>query len=164
LRQLNKKSLIWCDIVKGQSVEQGQTLFSVAPANEPLIVRLLVPARAAARVKPGMDIRFVLRAYPREKFGDFAAHIVSMSATPALPGDVTQVVPVSEAAFIAVASLPRELKDLDGRVLWVKPGMIGEALVPVERRSILEWLLDPIFRSFNRSPDRAELPAARGAP
>ena len=151
-------------IVKGQSVEQGQTLFSVAPANEPLIVRLLVPARAAARVKPGMDIRFVLRAYPREKFGDFAAHIVSMSATPALPGDVTQVVPVSEAAFIAVASLPQELKDPDGRVLWMKPGMIGEALVPVERRSILEWLLDPILRGINRTPDRAELSAARAVP
>lgn len=151
-------------IVKGQTVEQGQTLFSVAPANEPLIVRLLVPARAAARVRPGMDIRFVLRAYPREKFGDFAAHIVSMSATPALPGDVTQVVPVSEAAFIAVASLPRELKDPDGRALWMKPGMIGEALVPVERRSILEWLLDPILRGFNRTAERAESSAARGVP
>jgi membrane fusion protein len=150
-------------IVKGQSVEQGQTLFSVAPANEPLIARLLVPARAAAAVRPGMDIRFVLRAYPREKFGDFAAHIVSMSVTPALPGDLTQVLPVSEAAFIAVASLPRELKGPDGRSLWMKPGMVGEALVPIERRTILEWLLDPILRGFNRSSERSELATARGA-
>jgi membrane fusion protein len=148
--------------VKGQSVEQGQMLFSVAPADEPLIARLLVPARAAAAVKTGMDIRFVLRAYPREKFGDFAARIISMSATPALPGEVTEVLPVSEAAFIAVATLPRELRGPDGRALWMKPGMIGEALVPVERRTIIEWLLDPILRGFNRKLEHTDSSAAPG--
>lgn len=150
-------------IVKGQSVEQGQTLFSVAAANEPLVIRLLVTARAAAAVRTGMDIRFVLRAYPREKFGDFAAHILSMSTTAALPGDVTQVLPLSEASFIAVASLSRQLKGPDGRPLGIKPGMVGEALVPIERRTILEWLFDPILRGLNRNAERAEPMSARGA-
>jgi len=150
-------------IVNGQSVDQGQVLFSVAPANEPLIARLVVPARAAAAVKPGMDIRFVLRAYPREKFGDFAAHVLSLSATPTLPGDLTQVLPISEASFLAAASLPKELRGPDGRPLWVKPGMIGEALVPLERRTILEWLLDPILRGLNRSPGVPDVSTIRGA-
>jgi membrane fusion protein len=149
-------------IVKGQSVEQGQALFSVAAANAPLIIRLLVPARAAAAVKPGLDIRFVLRAYPREKFGDFAARVLNVSATPALPGDVTQVLPVSEAAFVAVASLPRGLRGPDGRALWLQPGMIGDALVPIERRTILEWLLDPILRGFNSSSRSSGLSPAEG--
>jgi membrane fusion protein len=139
--------------VEGQSVEKGQLLFTMAPAGKPLIARLLVPARAAAVVKPGMDVRFVLRAYPREKFGDFAAHIESVSDTPSLPGDLTQVLSVAETAFGATATLPPDLLGPDGRRLWLKPGMIGEALVPIERRTVLEWLLDPIFRGFNRAPD-----------
>jgi membrane fusion protein len=150
-------------IVKGQSVEQGQILFSIAPTDEPLIARLLVPARAAAAVKAGLDIRFVLKAYPREKFGDFAARVTSMSATPTLPGDAAQVLPVTEASFIAVASLPRKLKDPDGTQLWMKPGMVGEALVPVEHRTILEWMLDPILRGLNRNARMAESTQTQGA-
>jgi membrane fusion protein len=138
-------------IVKGQSVKQGQTLFSVTPLNEPQVVRLLIPARAAAAVKPGMDIRFVLSAYPREKFGDFAARITSISLTPTLSSDIPQVIPVSEPAFMAVASLHKELHSLDGRRIWTKPGMIGEALVSLEHRTILEWLLDPLLRGLNGS-------------
>jgi membrane fusion protein len=150
-------------IVEGQSVEQGQLLFTVAPAGKPLMARLLVPARAAAVVKPGMDIRFVLRAYPREKFGDFAAHIESVSDTPSLPGDVTQVLSVAETAFSATASLPQELRGPDGHGLWLKPGMIGEALVPIERRTVLEWLLDPILRGFNREAGAASANSPPGA-
>jgi membrane fusion protein len=127
-----------------------------------MIARLLVPARAVAAVKSGMEIRFVLQAYPREKFGDFAARIVSMSVTPVLPGDVTQVLPVSEAAFTAIASLPRQLRGPDGRPLWMKPGMIGEALVPLERRTILEWLLDPLLRGLNRNPHSLEVATTKG--
>jgi membrane fusion protein len=137
-------------IVEGQSVKAGQLMFTVAPAGKPLIARLLVPGRAAAVVKPGMDVRFVLRAYPREKFGDFAAHIESVSDTPSLPGDVMQVLSIAETAFTATATLSGELRGPDGRALWLKPGMIGEALVPIERRTVLEWLLDPILRGFNR--------------
>jgi len=149
-------------IANGQSVEQGQLLFSVAPAHEPLVIRLLVPARAAAAVRPGMDIRFTLQAYPREKFGDFAAHIVNVSDVPALPGDVTQILPVSGAAFIAVASFSRTLRSDSGKDLPAKPGMIGEALVPVERRTVLEWLLEPILRGLNRSWERPDVSAIGG--
>lgn len=136
-------------IVKGQSVGRGQVLFSIAALNEPPIVRLLIPARAAASVKEGMKIRFVLRAYPRERFGDFPAQILSTSVTPALPGDVSEVVPVAEASFLATATMPRQLRAPDGAQLWIKPGMVGEALIPLDRRTLIAWLLDPILRGLN---------------
>jgi membrane fusion protein len=137
-------------LVGGQSVEQGQALFSISPANEPLTIRLLVAARAAAAVKPGMNFHFTLRAYPREKFGHFDARLVSISATPSLPSDVTQVLSIDEAAFVATASLPLEIRASDGRLLRLKPGMVGEALIPIERRTLLEWLLDPFLRGLNK--------------
>jgi membrane fusion protein len=140
-------------IANGQSVKQGQPLFAIAATNEPLLIRMFVPARAAAAVRPGLDIRWALQAYPREKFGDFAANIQSVSTAPTLPGEISQVLPVSQAGFIAVASVPRELRSPDGRALMIKPGMIGEALVPLERRTILQWLLDPIRRGLNRSAE-----------
>jgi hypothetical protein len=41
----------------------------------------------------------------------------------------------------------------------MKPGMVGEALVPIERRTILEWLLDPILRGLNHGAERVGAPA-----
>src|SRR5262249_47376690 len=96
-------------------------------------------------------IHLALRAYPREKFGEFPARIVTTSATPTLPGDVKEVIPLAEAAFIATATIPLEFRGPDGRVLLIKPGMVGEAMVPLERRSLLEWILEPILRELNRS-------------
>jgi membrane fusion protein len=149
-------------IVKGQSVVTGQMLFSLIPPNEFLVARLLVPARASASIEVGLNIRFALQAYPREKFGNFPARIVSIGTTAVLPGDLIQVLPISGGTFIAVAALPSRLYDLDGHRLWLKPGMIGEAIVPLERRKILEWLLDPILRGLNRDPEALPMTAIQG--
>jgi uncharacterized membrane protein (UPF0127 family) len=59
------------------------------------------------------------------------------------------MLPVGEPSFVATALLPPELKGPRGEVLWMRPGMLGEALVPIERRTVLEWLLEPILRGFN---------------
>src|SRR5262249_37754927 len=136
-------------ISAGQSILSGQVLFTITPLDQPLIARLMLPARAAAAIRPDMEIKLTLRAYPREKFGQFPGRIVKVSDTPTLPGDDTQILPVAEPSFVATALLPPELRGPKGEVLWMKPGMLGEGLVPIERRTVLEWLLEPILRGFN---------------
>lgn len=136
-------------IVSGQSVRAGQALFTISPLDSPLVLRLLVPARAAASVRPGIPVRMVFQAYPEEKFGQFAAVMESVSQAPAMPEDVVQAAPGSGPLFIALASWQGDLHMRDGRVLWLKPGMLADAVVPLERRSMLEWLFEPILRGFN---------------
>jgi hypothetical protein len=36
--------------------------------------------------------------------------------------------------------------------------MLADALVPIERRTVLEWLFEPMLRGFHESADRS--PAA----
>jgi membrane fusion protein len=146
-------------IAPGQSITAGQSLFTVAPIGEPLVMRLMVPARAAASVRPGIEIKIVFSAYPQEKFGEFAARVYSVSDTPSLPLDVQRIFPVREPVFIAVASLPAELRSPAGRTLKLKPGMLADALVPIERRTVLEWLLEPLLRGFNENAARTSTPA-----
>ena len=62
--------------------------------------------------------------------------------------------------FVATAALPGALRGTRGEVLPIKPGMLADALVPIERRTVLAWLLDPILRGLNDSVGRG----ARGAP
>jgi membrane fusion protein len=141
-------------IANGQSVAAGQPLFTIAPADAPLIVRLLVPARAAASVRAGLDVKVAFRAYPQEKFGQFNARIETVSDMPSLPSEIEQMYALAEPVFVAAASLPRELRAPDGRLLKIKAGMLAEALVPIERRTVLEWLLEPLLHGFHESADR----------
>lgn len=138
-------------VSRGQSVLVGQTLFTLAPKGKPMVVRLIVPARAAGTVRPGLAIRLVFRAYPQEKFGDFDARIVQVSETPLLPADLPQIYQATGPAYMAVATLSQPLHGPNGETLTLKAGMLADALVPQERRSAMEWLLEPLLRGFNTS-------------
>lgn len=142
-------------IAPGQSVLLGQVLFTLTPQDQPLVLRLLVPARAAAAVQPGMAVKFVLHAYPQEKFGQFDARIESMSNAPALPADLLQTSLSNAPVYVALAQPPAVLTGPNGRALALKPGMQAEALVPVERRRVIEWMFEPLLRGFNRGAGRA---------
>ena len=58
-----------------------------------------------------------------------------------------------------VTTLPKELRAPDGRLLKIKAGMLADALVPIERRTVLEWLFEPLLRSFHESADRSRAAA-----
>jgi len=149
-------------IARGQPVVAGQLLFTIAPAGEPLIVRMLVPASAVSLVKPGTNVKVVVRGYPQDKFGELLAHVENVSDSPSLPVEIEHVYAVTEPAFIATASLPAKLLSSSGQLLRIKAGMLADALVPLEPRSVLKWLFEPALRGFSDSTARppAGTPAA----
>jgi len=67
---------------------------------------------------------------------------------------VAQAAGTSEPMFVAIATLPGAIRSPSGEVLPLKPGMLADALVPIERRTVLEWLLEPILRGLNDSVGR----------
>ncbi|HEY4958375.1 MAG TPA: HlyD family efflux transporter periplasmic adaptor subunit [Caldimonas sp.] len=150
----------FASLAAGQSVEAGQPLFTLAPANDSLVLKLLVAPAAVASVRPGVAIKLTFRAYPQERFGLFDARVDSVNEIPSLPGEVPQVTGMSEPMFVATATLPGELRSASGQALPLKPGMLADALVPIERRTVLEWLLDPILRGLNDSVGRVAPGAA----
>jgi membrane fusion protein len=112
-------------------------------------------------VRKGTRTRVSFAAYPREKFGEFQARVDRVSASPLLPRELQTFANVSEPAYLATATLLAPPLGPDKRLLGLKPGMLATALVPIEERSAMAWLFDPIIRGFNES---AGLPAATGTP
>jgi membrane fusion protein len=145
----------FASLAEGQSVDAGQPLFTIAPQGDALVVKLLVTPAAVASVRPGVAFRLAFRAYPQERFGLFDAKVDSVNEIPSLPGEVPQAgAGASEPMFVATASLPGALRGTQGEVLPLKPGMLADALVPIERRTVLAWLIDPILRGLNDSVGR----------
>ena len=141
---------------QGQSVDAGRPTFTTAPPDDPLLIKLLVAPAMAASVRPGVAFRLAFRDYPQDRFGLFEATVDSVTAGASLPGQVAQAAARgSEPMLVATASLPSALRGPQGEVLPLEPGMRADALVPSERRTLLEWLLDPILRDRDDSVGRA---------
>lgn len=132
----------------GQQVTASQQtpLLTLHPEQSALSVQLLVPARAAGFVQIGqqLDIRF--DAFPYQKFGIYSGKVTQLSDTVLLPGELQQVpTPVKEPAYLIIAQLDNDKVQAYGREFALKSGMTLSADIRLEERSLLRWLLDPLY-------------------
>lgn len=143
-------------VVRGQSVLVGQTLFTMTPKGEQLVVRVLVPARSAGVVHAGLAIKLALHAYPQEKFGQFDAVIEQVSAAPLMPAELPPIYAEHGPAYVALARFSSPPRGPDG-ALDLKVGMLADAMVPMERRSAMAWLMEPVLRGINDEAGQSPL-------
>jgi membrane fusion protein len=114
----------------------------------PLIAALRIPSRQRGFVAQGQIIRIKLDAFPYVRFGTYEAHIDSISGTTvgasvalgASSGMAT------EGDYMAWATLQGNTFNFGGQQFRILSGMRGTASIVVERRSIAEWVLAPLFR------------------
>ena len=136
----------------GQNVTQDTVLAALIPAGAPLEAELFVPSSAAGFVRPGQTIRLLYDAFPHEKFGAAEATIVSISPTVLAPGEVAFPGggPVGQPVFRVRAALSKDSVRAYGREAPLRAGMTLRANMILERRSLVEWLLDPLYAAGRR--------------
>ncbi|CAB3756851.1 HlyD family secretion protein [Paraburkholderia humisilvae] len=112
---------------------------------------LLIPSRRRGFVRIGQTVRLKFDAFPYAKFGTYEARIDALSDTtvdaPARP-DSNQKEPGKPAgdSYMAWATLHGRTFDFEGQHFDILPGMRAMASIVVERRTIAEWVLAPLFR------------------
>lgn len=132
----------------GQQVTPSQQtpLLTLQPENATLSVQLLVPARAAGFVQMDQRIDIRFDAFPYQKFGIYSGRVTQLSDTVLLPGELQQVpVSVKEPVYLIVAQLGQDKVQAYGRDFSLKSGMTLSADIRLEERSLLRWLLDPLY-------------------
>jgi membrane fusion protein len=130
----------------GQSLAPGETVAVVMPADGRLLAELYVPSRAAGFIRAEQDVRLMYEAFPHERFGVAAAKVETVSRTVLAPSEV--VIPgvaLQEPVFRVRAGLERQTIDAYGETIGLRAGMLLRADVVIDRRSLLEWLFDPIY-------------------
>lgn len=130
----------------GQSVSAGTTMAIIMPAGSTLEAELLAPSRAAGFVAPGQEVRLQLQAFPHQRFGSEHGVIRSVSATVLAPSEVSiPGIDIREPIFRVRVSLVRDYVEAYGARVPLQPGMLLSADIVFDRRSLIEWLFDPIF-------------------
>jgi len=140
-------------IQNGQTVTAGQRLLSILPEGSLLQAELWLPSRAVGFLEAGNRVILRYPAFPYQKFGQQTGRVLEISrsatAAPELTGLLGRT--ISEPLYRVLVELDQQTVSAYGKAERLKPGMAVDADILLDRRRLIEWVLEPIYglsRSF----------------
>lgn len=134
----------------GAPIDPSTPLLTLTPIGAPLVAELFVPSRAIGFVREGQRVRLLYEAFPYQRFGPAFGVVQSVSATVLAPREVQALVRVEEPVYRAIVRLDRQSMEAFGKEAALQPGMALRADIILEERSLLDWLLEPLYAARGR--------------
>ena len=132
------------NVKAGQTVSSQSVALTVVPGDVMFHAELLVPGRSVGLLETGLELRLRFEAYPYDRYGLYAARIVSIARSPTLPGDAQFPVALLKPVYRVRAALDRQHVTVAGRPRALVPGMALQADILLEERTLLEWMMRPL--------------------
>lgn len=129
----------------GMRINNQSPILSIIPKNSPLEIELLLPTRSAGFVQIGDSVKIRFDAFPYQKFGLVSGSIINVDKALILPTDKVLPIKIEEAMYRVRATLAQQSITAYGKTFPLKVGMIADVDIILEKRTLLEWLLDPIY-------------------
>ncbi|CAD6539052.1 Colicin V secretion protein CvaA [Paraburkholderia hiiakae] len=143
-------------LVQGSTLQPSDVaMVIVTDDTQPLRAELRIPSRRRGFVHAGQTVRLKFDAFPYARFGSYEAKIASVSRT-----TVASATPPPEQSassgngassdggelYVAWVTLPGHTFAYGKQHYDILPGMQATASIVVERRTIAEWVFEPLFK------------------
>jgi membrane fusion protein len=125
----------------GQSVGRGDTIAVIVPEGSRMTAMLKVPSSAMTDVREGMEVGISIDAYPYQTFGLVRATITKVSRTVLEDGDTPY--------YSLEATMPETFLAY-GEPVSLLPGMTITGRIRTRERTLLEWMLEPLYAVARR--------------
>jgi membrane fusion protein len=136
----------------GNQADPTRPLLSIVPEGDELEAVLFVPERAIGFVAAGQDVRLSLDAFPFQRYGAQFGTITTIARTLLRPDQLNAgVQPPTEPAYRATVTLRAQSLTAYGRNIPLQADMQLRADIIFDRRSFMQWLLDPVLSARGRS-------------
>lgn len=135
----------------GRFADGRVPLLTIVPDGSAMRAELFAPSRAMGFVQPGQSVRVMYDAFPYQRFGSFPGRVEQLSRTVIAPGEVDAPVKIDTPVFRIRVTLPQQAVAAYGASAPLQPGMTLQANIVLERRSFLQWLLEPVMAVRNRT-------------
>jgi membrane fusion protein len=129
----------------GQQADPQRLQLQILPGESLLQAELLIPARAIGFVEVGQDVRILYEAFPYQHFGTYRGRIARVSQTIVMGNDIAAPVTLREPAYRATVLLERPDVSAQGRLIPLQPDMLLRADIILERRRLMDWILNPLL-------------------
>lgn len=134
----------------GQAVSDEFAMASLWPAGAPLQAHLYAPSSALGFVRPGQPVRLRLQAFPYQKYGWLDGTVSQVAQAPAQATELATL-PLTpqggspQPLYRLVVTLSAQGMRAGGQVQPLQPGMQLDADIQLERRRLIEWVLEPLL-------------------
>jgi membrane fusion protein len=135
---------------RGQSVAPDAPLATVLPKGSGLHVELLVPTRAIGFVKAGQDVVLRYDAFPYERFGQYHGRIIDIGRNVWAPGDRVGPLSAREPVYRVDVALDKQTVSALGQDFALRPGMLVNADLLLEKRTLFQWMFEPVMKLKER--------------
>ncbi len=136
-------------VVEGETLSpskaQSKPLLHILPEGSELIAELLLPTRSAGFIQVGNNTRLRFDAFPYQRFGFINSEITRIDQTLISPNEVQLPISLQEPVYRLRAKLDQQQMQAFGKAFDLKSGMLFEADIMLEQRTLIEWLLEPIY-------------------
>jgi membrane fusion protein len=135
----------------GRTVEPSIPMMVIVPDGSTLHADVYAPTRAIGFVKPGQEVRLLYDAFPYQRFGSFTGHVTRISRIVIDPRELSAPVKTDEPVYRVEVRPERQSVQAFGDAIPLQPGMTLTANLILDRRSFLDWLLQPLSAVLNRN-------------
>ena len=135
---------------RGQSIPADSPLAMVLPKGSGLHVELLVPTRAIGFVKPGQEVVLRYDAFPYERFGQYRGVVSDISRNVWSPGERIGPLSAREPVYRVDVKLDKQTVRALEQEFALRPGMLVNADLLLEKRTLLEWIFEPVLQLKGR--------------
>lgn len=137
-------------VSQGQSVGVDALLVTVLPRGSVLHAEMLVPSRAIGFVTKGKEVILRYEAFPFERFGQYRGVIDDVSQTVWSAGEKIGSTVAKEPVYRVNVKLDKQSVSALGQEIPLRAGMLVNADILLEKRSLLEWVFEPILQLRGR--------------
>jgi HlyD family type I secretion membrane fusion protein len=126
----------------GGVVGPGEVMLEIVPTNDRLVIEARVRPEDIDRVYVDLPAVVKLTAFDQRTTPELNGNVVYVSA------DIIEDPKAGVSYFTTKIEVPeQELQRLDGKV--IQPGMTADVFVRTRDRTFMDYLLEPLIRSFN---------------
>jgi membrane fusion protein len=136
----------------GESIGAGGSLLTLMPRDSRLVAQVFLASREAGFVTKESNVILRYQAFPYQKFGLYKGSVTSVSQSALPPAQVSLMIehPIVEPMYRVEVMLDSQTVNTYGVRTQLKPGMAVDAQIQLDRRSLFEWLVQPLYGPARR--------------
>lgn len=120
-------------------------LLAILPKDAVMQAELYVPSKAIGFITPGQVVRMRFDAFPYRRFGIYEGTVDVISKHVLLPSELSVPMDLKEPVYRVTVNLQQQDVTAYGKSFPLQAGMSLEADIILDRQTLFEKILDPLF-------------------
>ncbi len=130
---------------EGQALTPNALVVAILPEGSELHAELFLPTRAVGFAQEGQQVLLRYEAFPYQQYGLYNGSLSNIAKVILTPNELPIPVSLQEPVYRVKVKLDKQTVSAYGKELSLQAGMLLEADIILDERSLIEWLLEPIY-------------------